>query len=94
MRAELSAAALRDLEGIERYWISRDPALYRDLTQALESTFACLLNTPSAGSIVEKSNVRKWRIGRTPFLLFYRVKSDLLFVTRIRHQHQNWRRPH
>ncbi|MBA2918162.1 hypothetical protein GON01_04155 [Sphingomonas sp. MAH-20] len=92
MRAELSAAALRDLEAIERYWVPRDPDLYRDLTRALENTFEFLLDRPSAGSIVEKSSVRKWRIGRTPFLLFYRTKPDLLFVTRIRHQHQNWRR--
>ena len=94
MRAELSVAALRDLERIERYWVPRDPPLYRDLTEALERALDFLLDTPFAGSMVEKSNVRKWRIGRTPFLLFYRIKPDLLFVTRIRHQHQNWRRSH
>lgn len=94
MRAEFSVAALQDLEGIERYWVPRDAALYQDLTEALESALEFLLATPFAGSMVEKSSVRKWRIGRTPFLLFYRIKPDLLFVTRIRHQHQNWRRSH
>ena len=94
MKIQISDRALRELQSIEEYWLSRGPSLYEELTAALNEALLFLTETPYAGSPIERSTARKWRIGRTPFLLFYRVHSNILFVARIRHERESWRRPH
>jgi toxin ParE1/3/4 len=94
MNVRITAGALGDLAAAEEYWSRRDPHLYVALVQALEETLAFLITSPNVGSATDVPGVRKWRIGRTPFLLFYRHESATLTVARIRHERENWRNPH
>lgn len=91
-RVVVADEAERDLDAAEAYWLKRDPALYRSLTVALEEAVAFLRQTPGAGSPTGNQR-RKWRIGRTPYLLLYDVNDDALRLLRIRHQSENWRAP-
>ncbi|HEV2568473.1 type II toxin-antitoxin system RelE/ParE family toxin [Sphingomonas sp.] len=94
MRVEFSVQSRLDLEAAEDYWVPRDPSVYRDLTVSLEHTLLLLAESPSIGTPVGRSRQRKWRIGRTPFLLFYRHHGEVLRVARIRHEREDWRRSH
>ncbi len=94
MKIRLSAKAEEDLRSIERYWIDYDPVLYQTMLVDLRSALLFLCQSPGAGSPTAKSSIRKWRVGRTPYLVFYRAHAKILFVQRIRHERENWRRPH
>jgi plasmid stabilization system protein ParE len=82
--------AKEDIADIEGYWRDRDDLIvgfYRALRDATDF----LLDTPGGGTPVEGSNRRKWKVGRTPFLIIYRATHAELRVLRVVHQSQNWR---
>jgi plasmid stabilization system protein ParE len=89
---EWSARALRDVGSIEDFWMERDPQLISDLATATGEALDFLLTTPGAGTPFEQSGLRKWKIGRTPFLLFYRFDRHRLRITRVRHEREDWLR--
>lgn len=91
MKVEFSAGALRDLRSIEAYTTKQDPQIFVDLNTALRSAVEFVTNHVNAGTPTEQAGVRKWRIGHTPFLMFYSSYDDLLFIRRIRHQREDWR---
>ena len=90
-RVIYSQQALRDLQAIEDYWRLRDPVLTKQFAAQTLQALEFLVETPSAGASVRGR--RKWRIGRTPFLLFYRFDAIAIYILRIRHMSENWRRP-
>lgn len=85
-----SAQALKDVASIEIFWIKRDPQLISDLATATDEALDFLLATPGAGTPFEQPGLRKWKIGRTPFLLFYRFDRHRLRITRVRHEREDW----
>jgi toxin ParE1/3/4 len=87
---EWSARALLDIDDIEGFWIKTDPQLIADLATATGEALDFLLMTPGAGTPFEQSGLRKWKVGRTPFLLFYRFGRHHLRITRVRHEPEDW----
>ena len=85
-----SASAERDLRALEAYWMRRDPELVRDFYAEAKRTLRFLAETPGAGSPVDEPHVRKWKVGRTPFLFFYTFDRRTLRIDRVRHQNENW----
>lgn len=85
--------AKQDIADIEGYWRERDDLIvgfYRAVREAADF----LIATPGGGAPLEGSNRRKWKLGRTPFLIIYRATQTELRILRVVHQHQNWRRSH
>jgi toxin ParE1/3/4 len=89
-----SERSVEDLQAIRRFWVPRDPNLVVALDHELASALAFILENPRAGSSVGRSERRKWRVGRTPFLLFYTFRSGSVRIGRIRHERENWRKAH
>ena len=85
-----SASAERDLRALETYWMPRDPELVRAFYAEAKKALRFVAETPGAGSPVFGLKQRKWRVGRTPFLLFYTFDRTSLHVDRVRHEHENW----
>jgi plasmid stabilization system protein ParE len=80
------------MDAIEAYWMSRDPSMVSDLASAAKQSLDFLSATPGAGAPLEQSGLRKWRVGRTPFLFFYRFDRQFVRVIRVRHEREDWRR--
>lgn len=50
-----------------------------------------LASYPAIGVFISDDlTVRKWRVGKTAFLLFYRVNETRLQILRVRHMAENW----
>lgn len=84
-----SRASQRDLQDIQAFWRRRDPSLIVQLFVETQRATEFLLETQGAGAPAG-TDLRKWRIGRTPYLLFYRVDDLALRIVRVFHERQNW----
>lgn len=49
-----------------------------------------LCEYPGAGATLGHSELRKWLIKKTPFLLIYRERSDEIEITRVLHRASDW----
>jgi toxin ParE1/3/4 len=86
-----TARAKADLADVLRYYNDVDFALGESLFVRIITAPAPLLDQPGIGSPTRKSGIRKWRVKRTPFLLFYRLRKDgALQILRVRHAAQDW----
>lgn len=86
-----SLQARRDLEGIRDFLVEGRPDLWLELLIEAKASTDFLLETPGAGSPIEISGLRKWRIGKTPYLIFYRFSKREVRIIRIHHASQDWR---
>lgn len=46
--------------------------------------------TPHAGSLVDVTGLRKWRLGQLPFALLYSLNAERLVVLRVIHLRSDW----
>ena len=51
-----------------------------------------LLRHPQAGPVIDDSGMRKWRVPRTPYILFYRSTETELRIVRVIHAAQDWQK--
>ena len=76
--------ALADLEAIVRHHQAGDPAIGVELVERVVSAATFLTQLPEAGPLTIRG-LRKWRVPKTPYLLFYRVAPDHIRVLRVLH---------
>ena len=90
MRVVWTARALRDLAALRAY-ISQDnlPAAERQVEFVLAAV-AGLGRFPDIGRPGRRSGTREIVIGRTPYLVPYRVRGELVEVLRVLHGRQRW----
>ncbi len=88
MRVVWTARALRDLAALRAY-ISQDnlPAAER---QVVLAAAAGLARFPDIGRPGRRSGTRELVVGRTPYLVPYRVRGELVEVLRVLHGRQRW----
>ncbi|MBL8649668.1 MAG: type II toxin-antitoxin system RelE/ParE family toxin [Sphingopyxis sp.] len=61
-----------------------------ELLTAADSANDFLALTPRAGSLVDATGLRKWRLGQLPFALLYNVNAERLLVLRVIHLRSDW----
>ena len=90
MRVVWTARALRDLAALRAY-ISQDnlPAAERQVEFVLAAV-AGLARFPDIGRPGRRSGTRELVVGRTPYLVPYRVRGELVEVLRVLHGRQRW----
>lgn len=66
---EWSRRARRDLERMRDYWFDRDPEYVQSVLTAAERAANYLSETPAVGSLTDKAGMRKWRAGKSRYLL-------------------------
>ena len=86
-----SRRARRDLDAIRTYWIDERPDYWEAVLFGAAKALSFFVEIPGDGS-PHTGGRRKWRIGRTPYFLLYRLDSTALVVTQVVHARQNWRR--
>lgn len=87
-----SPGARSDMSDIDSYYqsFSSDFAK-RALAEAIAAG-RMLLRHPQAGPVIDDSGLRKWRVPRTPYILFYRSTETELRIVRVIHAAQNWQK--
>jgi toxin ParE1/3/4 len=51
-----------------------------------------LLKNPHVGSFVADSDLRKWRVRKTMYILLYLATDDGIAISRIHHAREDWQR--
>jgi len=85
-----SQTALKDLENIRDCLMLVAPDIYKTLVIQSEAASRFLLEYPGAGSRFGDSGARKWRIGKSPYLLIYDAAPQTIRVLRVDHERQDW----
>jgi len=85
MNVVYAPRALRDLEGIDAYLVSRNPAAVVNVLGAIKSSIDTLSFFPQIGRIVDDAGHRRVPVLRYPYLIFYRIAGEDLLILHIRH---------
>ena len=85
MTLRWSVRAQADLLALTDYYRAIEPDLSIRMRSRVEQTPALLASFPRLGTQLGNSNVRKLRVRQPPYLLFYRIAGDDIFVLRVLH---------
>lgn len=83
--------ARRDIDRIDAYYRETDPDFAQRIAAGLFTTTAMLCENPLLGPIAAYGDRRKWRVARTPYLLFYRAAKTHIRVLRVLHDRMDQR---
>jgi len=90
MRLAWTEPALRDLVAI-RTFIARDnPAAAARQVDLILNSAAGLVRFPESGRPGRWAGTRELVVGRTPYLVPYRVRGDAIEILRVLHGRQRW----
>jgi plasmid stabilization system protein ParE len=78
-----SGPARHDLYQIASDYRQIDPALPDSLLERIEEAPLRLLDFPALGSLVGRKGIRKWPVRKTPFVLFYTIRRDVVEIRRV-----------
>jgi toxin ParE1/3/4 len=82
--------ALRDLASL-RAFIARDKRSAADnQVQTVVAAVAGLANFPETGRAGRREGTRELVVGRTPYLVPYRIRGERVEVLRVLHGRQRW----
>lgn len=90
MRVTWSLRAQDDFNILYRQVLDDDARYALNLVSALEKAMARLSEYPQIGTPVGSAAHRKWRLGRTPFLMISRSSQQGLHILRVLHERQAW----
>jgi len=90
MRIVWTEPALRDLAGVHAY-IARDnhSAADRQVARIL-TAIAGLLRFPESARPGRRAGTRELVVGRTPYLVPYRLRGESIEILRVLHGRQRW----
>ena len=91
MRIEWSEQATFDLEEIADHYGALDPSLPEKLITRIYDAALPLIEYPRLGESVGYSNRRKWLAKKTPFLLIYEIRGDVILIVRAAHGMSDWK---
>jgi len=82
--------ALRDLASARAY-IARDkPSAADDQVDRIVAAVAGLVRFPESGRPGRRLGTRELVVGRTPYLVPYRVRGETIEILRVLHGRQRW----
>lgn len=90
----ISPAAEFETEQAKEYYAAESPGFDLKLADSLEHTFARIIDTPLAFPVVFGTEVRMASVQRFPFLIFFAVREDYVWVYSVFHNSRNpivWR---
>ena len=90
-RIEWGLQASHDLEDIADYYGQFDSALPEALIIRIHGAALPLIDNPELGSRMGYSDRRKWTARKTPFLLIYEVRRNIIFIVRVLDARSDWR---
>ena len=92
MQVRWTTAAADDLENIADYLFEKTPENAARLIRAICDAVFALRIYPNRGRPGKKSGTRELVLPALPYLVVYKVASDVLHIVRILHGAQDWPR--
>lgn len=83
-----SEPARRDLERIRNFV---DEDIFPDIVIEIVVSARFVVEHPKAAPFVGQSFLRKWPVKRYPYLLFFELIKDEVWIVRVRHLHEDWK---
>ncbi len=90
MRLRWTQAALADLTAIRDYIAEESPEGASVVARRILDSLEQLEQLPRIGRPGRVPNTRELVVGRTPYLVAYRVKGDFIELLRVLHGAQKW----
>jgi toxin ParE1/3/4 len=90
MQLRWTEEAADDLEHIAGYLLRHTPSRAQDLVRAVYEAPSDLLTFPNRGRQGKKEGTRELVLSPLPYIVVYKVLSDVIFVVRILHGAQKW----
>lgn len=90
MRVVWTEPALRDLTALRAYIARERPAAGDNQAMLILAAVDGLSRFPETGRPGRRAGTRELVVGRTPFIVPYRVRGDMVEVLRVLHGRQKW----
>lgn len=90
MRIVWTEPALRDLAALRAY-IGRDnPVAAMEQIEHILASVDGLLRFPESARLGRRAETRELVVSRTPYLVPYRIRDDVVQILRVLHGRQRW----
>jgi toxin ParE1/3/4 len=90
MRVVWTARALRDLASLRAYIGQDNPSAADRQVERILAAAARLAEFPETGRPGRRAGTRELVVSRTPYLMPYRVRGEIVEVLRVLHGRQRW----
>jgi toxin ParE1/3/4 len=85
LRLRWTALALNDFEQAHDHINQDNPEAARQIAQRLLDAARTLLDYPYIGRVGEDETTREWQVQKTPYLLVYTIKDEVIEIVRVWH---------
>ena len=90
MRIVWTEPALRDLAAARAYIASDSPSAANQQVDYVLAAVETLTRFPESGRTGRRAGTRELVVGRTPFIVPYRIRGDVVELLRVLHGRQRW----
>jgi toxin ParE1/3/4 len=90
LKLRFTTNAKRDLDEIFDYLSARDLNAAKSVINAIGHSAGILVNHPLSARQTDMVGIRVKKVPRFPYLIFFSVSENFLFVIRISHSSQQW----
>jgi toxin ParE1/3/4 len=90
MRIVWTASAIRDLVSLRNYIAGNNASAAEGQVKRILTAVAGLTAFPGSGRPGRRPETRELVVGKTPYLVAYRVKDETIEVLRVLHSRQRW----
>ncbi len=90
MRIVWTEPALRDLSAARAYIALDKPSAADSQVEHILTAVTGLVRFPESGRPGRRAGTRELVVGRTPYIVPYRVRGDAIEILRVLHGRQRW----
>ena len=92
MRVRYTPRAFADREEIYTYLDHRNPRAAREVKSFIKQRIASLADNPSRSPLIKELGVHAHWLGRYPYIIYYRIVENEVWIVHIRHvTREPWR---
>lgn len=88
MKLRWTRRALADFEQAHDHIAQDNPEVARQIAQRILEATEALLEYPRIGRVGDDEDSREWHVDKTPYLLVYSIKGEVIELWRVWHESQ------
>ena len=79
-----------DFDQAQTYIAKENPFAAQAMAERIVQASRRLCDSPEIGAPGLEHGTRHWIVGRTPYMLVYRIRDDSIEILRVWHGRRNW----